>query len=243
MVPQLQEAGPLPRPPARPLRRRRGPSPRVVTAIAYPSFAVAHPPQLFGCGPSHLGLSQAHHETGPYIHSIGPLRSMPGSRIIQDIQSNISIVCLHLCPVSGRRLPTSSAVLDPAHLAGYPRRGHRTLDNTEGGRGNNPTLCGETAKLPAIQILTNTSIPTVRRRDVRRDPRASTTARARDVDGPARPRNMWVKCDARSARTTAHRQHARGPPTRRPHTMVRSELPFLTAPSCAASATPPLGRS
>ena len=59
--------------------------------------------------------------------------------------------------------------------------------------------------------------------------------------GRSRPRNMWVKCDARSARTTAHRQHARGPRTRRPHTMVRLQTPFLTGPSCAASLQAALG--
>ena len=37
-----------------------------------------------------------------------------------------------------------------------------------------------------------------------------------------------------------HRQHAPQRPPARPHTMVRSEKAFLSAPSCAASARAPL---
>ena len=38
----------------------------------------------------------------------------------------------------------------------------------------------------------------------------------------------------------AHRQHSPARPPARPHTMVRSEMPFLSAPSCAAIAPAPL---
>ena len=48
--------------------------------------------------------------------------------------------------------------------------------------------------------------------------------------------NMYGTQGARARRRgDVHGQHARGAPSRRPHTMVRSENGFLTSPSCAAS--------
>ena len=57
----------------------------------------------------------------------------------------------HIPGVTGL-LPTPSTLLHPAHLAGYPRRGHRTPNNATGERGNTPARSGETAKLPRFKL-------------------------------------------------------------------------------------------
>ena len=55
-------------------------------------------------------------------------------------------------PHPGGLLPTPSTLLYPAHLAGYPRRGHRTLNNATDERGNTPARSDETAKLPRFKL-------------------------------------------------------------------------------------------